>query len=975
MFYCQLNTQSCFEIGESTIELNDYAKRAKELTYQAIGIADSKLYAYPYLADACLANDIKPIYGYRVKLACLPLRNLSAALYVLNETGYRNLCKLISTKTTVIGINHISSLREGLALIIDCDDIDFYDNNFLTTISPVLLNYSKIFKDNFYLGISIYSKDDQESVKTLYDYCERCEYQTIAFPKACYLKKTDNYKTELYKRSLKKETASDISETGPYFLLSIKSLLTLYRPEDIRQTNVLASKCRFDFFQKRGALKTFENDDVMLSKMAMNGLLERLNNIAKPEYLSRLNHELNIIKQMHFSSYFLLVSDYVQYAKRNGIKVGPGRGSAAGSLVSYALKITDLDPIKFNLSFERFLNHKRSSMPDIDIDFEDERRDEVVQYLIAKYGASKVCPIITFTKLKPKSALNFIGPALSFNPSRLKNLTVSISDKATNFREALNDRYYGSMLKRLLNDPYYLDIAKKADSLLGLPSNTSQHAVGIIISEDDIYKTCPMSDGEKGIVEYEYSTMERLGFLKFDILALSNLTLVKNIENKIKRKNKELPDIIDNLDDKETYNTLNKLYLADIFQLESKGMSYTIQSVKPEKFTDLAAILALYRPGPKDYISLFARRKNGEEKIDYISDLLEPVLKDTYGIMVYQEQVIQAVQVIADFSASDADLFRRAISKKKSDLIESYKQRFLISASKKVDEKTANKIYDMIEKFAGYGFNKSHAYSYALITYSLLYYKTHYPEEFYSAAMETTSLNTEGMKNLQTELEMLNYKISIPDINYSDLSTYNFTKDKIIYLPLNSIGGSDFENLKQIYEERNKNGPYTSIYNFCLRTYHFLTSDKQKRINPLIHSGLFDSICHSRKGLIDHIYEYFGFARMGFDENKLPPINDEEDLGERLYSEKDVLGAILSIKLSDIYQKNNYRTLLVIDDSRYELDHLLSVTDGNRDYMIEISRPQKIEKNYFIAVKGDFKKKRVFPIDIIILGRKVLKHE
>ena len=975
MFYCQLNTQSCFEIGESTIELDDYAKRAKKLTYQAIGIADSKLYAYPYLADACLNNDIKPIYGYRIKLACLPLRTLNAVLYVLNEKGYRNLCKLISTKTPVLGTNHINPLHEGLALIIDCDDIDFYDETFLTTISPVLLNYSKIFKDDFYLGISIYSQDDQESVKTLYEYCERCEYQTIAFPKACYLKKTDNYKTELYKRSLRKEVASDIPETGPYFLLSLKVLLTLYRPEDIRQTNVLANKCKFIFFQKRGALKTFENDDVILSKLAMEGLLERLNNEAKPEYLSRLNYELNIIKQMHFSSYFLLVSDYVQYAKRNDIKVGPGRGSAAGSLVSFALKITDLDPIKFNLSFERFLNPKRSSMPDIDIDFEDERRDEVVQYLIAKYGTSKVCPIITFTRLKPKSALNFIGPALSFNASRLKNLTVSISDKVTNFHDALKDRYYGPMLEKLLKDPYYLDIAKKADSLLGLPSNTSQHAVGIIISEDDIYKTCPMSDGEKGIVEYEYSTMERLGFLKFDILALSNLTLVKSIENKIKSKQKELPDIINNLDDKETYITLNKLLLADIFQLESKGMSYTIQSVKPEKFTDLAAILALYRPGPKDYIPLFARRKNGEEKIDYVSELLEPVLKDTYGIMIYQEQVIQAVQVMADFSASDADLFRRAISKKELNLIDSYKQKFLTSACKKTDEKTATKIYGMIERFAGYGFNKSHAYSYALITYSLLYYKTHYPEEFYSAAMETTSLNTEEMKNLQTELEMLNYKISVPDINHSNLSSYNFTKDKIIYLPLNSISGNDYDNLKMISLERDKNGPYTSIYNFCLRTYHFLTSDKQKKINPLIQAGIFDSICPSRKGLTNHIYEYFGFARMGFDENKLPPINDEEDLGERLYLEKDVIGAILSVKLSSIYQKNNYKTLLVIDDSRYELDHLLSVTDGNRDYMVEISKPLKIEKNYFIAVKGDFKKKRVFPIDIIVLGRKVLKHE
>ena len=975
MFYCQLNTQSCFEFGESTIELEDYAKRACELDYQAIGIADTKLYAYPYFAESCKTYNIKPVFGYRTKLTCLSLRNLNGVLYVLNEKGYLNLCQILASKEKILNINLLSALHEGLALVIDCDDEDFYDNNFLKTIAPILLKYSKIFKDDFYMGISIYSEADQESVKTLYDFCDNCEYHALAFPKACYIKKSDAYKTELLNTSLKKEPAIDLDETGPYFLLSIKALLTLYRPEDIQQTNILASKCDFEFFKKRGKLKVFQNDDVFLSQLAMKGLLERLNNETKPEYLSRLTYELDTIKKMHFSSYFLLVADYVQFAKRSNIKVGPGRGSAAGSLVSYVLKITDLDPIKFNLSFERFLNPKRSSMPDIDIDFEDDRRDEIVTYLTAKYGINKVCPIITFTKLKPKSALNLIGPSLSFNASRLKRLTVSISDKATNFNEALRDNFYGNNLKQLLKDTYYLDICKKADGLLGLPSNTSQHAVGIIISEDDIYKTCPMSDGEKGVVEYEYATMEKLGFLKFDILALSNLTLIKKIEEKIKDKNKEIPDIINNLDDKETFETLNKMFLADIFQLESNGMAYTIKLVKPSKFTDLAAILALYRPGPKDYISTFARRKNGKEKIDYLSELLEPVLKDTYGIMVYQEQVIQAVQIIAGFSASDADLFRRAISKKKLSLIENYKQMFLKGAKEKVDGKTAELIYQNIEKFADYGFNKSHAYSYALITYTLLYYKTHFPEEFYAASMETTSLNTEGMKKLQIELEELGYKLATPNINNSSLDKYVFSTDKNIYLPLNSINGCDHHLVEKIYQEKIKNGDYISIYDFCKRTYHFFTQESQKSLKMLIQAGAFDTICRSRIGLTNHIYEYFGFARMGFDERKLPKINDSEDLGERLYLEKNALGAILSLKLSSVEKKPNFQTLLITDDSRYELDHLINVTDGNRDYMVEIDQKLNLQKNGFILINGDFKKKRVFPKKFIYLGRKVNKYE
>lgn len=975
MFYCQLNTISCYDFGQSTIDLDSYAKRAVELEYQGIAVADTNLYSYPYLSDACKANDLKAIYGYRFKLYCLPTRNLNAVLYVLNEQGYLNICKLLSIKSEVVGTDLLSPLHEGLALVIDCDDEDFHDSTFLTTISPTLLIYSKIFKDDFYLGISIYSKEDCEDVKVLYDFCENCQYHSLAFPKACYIKKTDAYKTELLKRSLKKESALDIPETGPHFLLSTKALVTLYREKDIKATVELASKCQFNFFTKRGKLITFKDDDVTLSKLAMKGLLERLAGEAKPEYLSRLTYELDTIKEMHFSSYFLLVADYVQFAKRNKIKVGPGRGSAAGSLVSYALGITDLDPLKYQLSFERFLNPKRSSMPDIDIDFEDDRRDEVVAYLTAKYGASRVCPIITFTRLKPKSALNLIGPALSFNPSRLKRLTVSISDRAKNFKEAYNDYYYGSKLKELLKDEYYRSICQKANSLLGLPSNTSQHAVGIIISDDDIYKTCPMSNGERGVVEYEYATMEKLGFLKFDILALSNLTLVKKIEDKIVSNHKELPDVSNSLDDKETYDTLNELFLADIFQLESEGMANTIALVKPSCFTDLAAILALYRPGPKDYIPTFARRKHGEEKINYLSDLLKPVLEDTYGIMVYQEQVIKAVQVIADFSASDADLFRRAISKKKLDLIESYKQKFMFGAKKKVPEKTAIDIYNDIEKFAGYGFNKSHAYSYALITYTLLYYKTHYLVEFYSAAMETISLNTEGMKHLLNELTKQGYSVYCPDINHSKASEYVFLDDKRVYLPLSTISSLDMDVINNIVKEREARGPYLSLYDFCKRTYSFMNADKQKTIRNLINAGGLDELAKSRAGLIDGIYEYYGFARMGFDEKKLPSIEEDEDVGERLYLEKATLGAIFSMKLTSIAYKQGYKTLLVIDDSRFELDHLISATDGHRDYMLEINKKIKLSKNDFFLASADFKKKRVFPYDIIYIGRKVNKYE
>ncbi len=972
MRYCQLNTITCFEFGKSTIELDKYAIRAKELDYQAIAVADTNLYSFPYLAHEAERQKIKPIYGYRFTLSCQSPRNLSAVLYVKNEQGYLNLCQLISNRDSNPSRDVLDALKEGLILVIDCSDNDFFDEVFLTALSPSLLFYKKVFKDDFYMGISISSVEDKEDVGILYEFCDRNEYQTLAFPKARYIKKSDAEKTELLEKSLEKEIVYSLPSAGPDFLLSTKVLDSIYREKDIRATVKVADKCEFTFFTKRGKLLTFNNDDQTLSNLARRRLEEKIPH-ASDIYLARLTYELDVIKDMHFSSYFLLVADYVRFARHKGIKIGPGRGSAAGSLVSFALGITELDPIRFNLSFERFLNPKRSSMPDIDIDFEDDRRNEVVEYLMGKYGPERVSPIITFSKLKPKSALNLIGRSLSFN--RLKDLTVCISDKANNFKEAKEDYRYGKKLKGYLRDPYYASICQKADGLLGLPINTSQHAAGIIISEEPIAKTCPMDEGEHGVVEFEYPTMEKLGFLKFDILALSNLTLIKLIEDKIKRNNKEIPDIINNLDDKETYDTLNKLHLADIFQLESEGMIKTTNKVKPTCFSDLAAVIALFRPGPMDYIDLFADRKHGKQEIEYDSELLRPVLEDTYGVMVYQEQVIEAVQKVADFSASNADLFRRAISKKNLKIMEDYKTKFMISASKKVGEETAKKIYQSIEQFADYGFNKSHAYSYALITYQLLYYKTHYREEFYSTCIERTGFNTMTMKKLKEELESLNYFICTPDINASDINYCIFSPDRKVYLQLSSVSSYDDEFLHKISEERKWRGAFKSFYDFCYRLNSSLNKNAVNFLKSLISGGAFDKLCPSRKGMIDKLDYYIQFARMGFEESKLPSLVVNEDLGERLYLEKNSLGAIFSTKLSDIVSKDGFTTTLVTDDSRYELDHLLDVTDGHRDYKVETDGKMKINKNEFLLIDADFKFKRIYPRQIINAGRKIINYE
>ena len=409
-----------------------------------------------------------------------------------------------------------------------------------------------------------------------------------------------------------------------------------------------------------------------------------------------------------------------------------------------------------------------------------------------KYGEDHISDIVTFVKLKPKSCLNMIGPVLGVQANRLKKLTQSSSDKATNFKEAKDDPIKGESFTKLYQDPYYQKICDIAESLMGLPINTSIHAPGAIISQDPIYITCPVRDGKTGTVLYEYPNMEQLGFLKVDILALSNLTFLKHIEEKILANKKALPDIYHDLDNRQVYQILNQEDVVEIFQLDtSYGMRKTIRQIKPSCFTDLAATIALFRPGPMDYIPNFANRKHGKEKISYADHRLKEILDETYGIMVYQEQIMKAVQVLANFSLGEADLFRRAISKKQISKMEAYKEKFIAGCKDNgIEEKNANAIFMDIEKFAQYGFNKAHAYAYGLITYSLLYYKTFFPIEFYSTALEMESFSSYKVTAMIDELNKRHLKMKNPNINLSLKNQYRFM-DSDIYLPLSIAAHGD----------------------------------------------------------------------------------------------------------------------------------------------------------------------------------------
>ncbi len=945
MDFYQLNTRTAYSFGESTILPEEYVERGSRLGYQGLAIADDGISCYPSFADA--ASSTKAIFGCRIRLSSSLGRPLPAVVYLKDEVGYQNLLLLLSRKEEAVSFEFLSCIRNGLLLVLESEDPALRNQEALTRLSPEISRLQRLFQEDFYLGIEISSLLEQNEMEELYSFARDGEYKTVAFPKACYLRKADCGSLVLLQAALKKEKAPSLPEGGPDFLLSLKSLSEVYRPLDLERTREIADKCRFDFFRKRGRPVRFDKDDEQLVDLCYRGLQERLGTNRLPrEYVDRLEYELSVIRKMDFCSYFLLVHDYVQYAHRQGIRVGPGRGSAAGSLVSYSLFITEVDPLRFRLSFERFLNPMRRTMPDIDIDFEDDRRDEVLRYLKVRYGEKRVSEIVTFVKLKPRGAIRLIGPALSYPENRLKKLTSAIRESSPDFLSAREDRKLGGRFTELMKDPYYQDLVKKIEPLIGLPINTSVHAAGVIVSQENLSLSCPLSNGTTGVVLYEYPYMERMGFLKMDILSLSNLTFLQKVESRI-----QLPlSLLEHLEDKETYDLLNRLELAEVFQLESAGMRRTIERIHPESFQDLCSLLALYRPGPMAYVEEFAQRKSGEKKIEYLDERLRPILEETYGIILYQEQVIEIVKAIGSFSASQADLFRRAISKKDVDAMEKGKERFLANAEKNgVPSEKARAIYADIERFAGYGFNKSHACAYALISFELLYLKCHFPAFFYQVALDQSSLGSDEFYALLKEIYAHKARLRGPDINRSDKEKVTF-EDSSFLLPLSRVAQADRKVIDAILAEREK-GPFSSFYQFCRRMSATLDASSERSVGRLVDAGAFDSLSKARERMKALYRQYLDFARLSFPESEVPPLVGEEDVGRRLFLEKEALGVILSTSLRKVVQRPGWKTMLVVDDSGLSRERILKATDGRKEYLLR-APDDDYANDDFLLVRG-----------------------
>ena len=912
--FIPLHVYTGYSFLRSGLRIEQYLKEAKKMGYSVLGICDQmSLTGAPHFVEECQKYGIKPIVGED-----LLIEGLLVSFFVINEIGYRNLTKMSSlAKTGSLLLSDIKSYSNGLAVIIDMDNSLIKDKftNELSTFPHYLAELTKGIT-NLYLGINDYG-ENREYMEKVREFISNYPYDPIAFPIIKYLKKEDAIVLKMFEAINKNETIEEKSASGNHYFLSNKEIEHLYTEEEIKNTAKLASLVNFDLLtNNRGKMVKFKNDlnlssDEYLTKLASDGLKKL--GLDDLKHIDRLNEELNVIKSMGFSDYFLIVSDYVNFARNNNIPVGPGRGSAGGSLVAHALGITVIDPLEYDLLFERFLNKARQTMPDIDVDFSDIKRELVVEYIKQKYGRDHVSNIMAVQTIGAKQSLRDIGRIYNY-PQRDIDLLAKLIPTHHSQDITLRETYKTvPQFKNLLDkDKYYLEIVSLASKIEGFPRQRGMHAAGIVINAEPLNEVIPVTSDINGnlVEEYEMNYLEKQGFLKMDILSIRNLTIVEEVLEKLKAKgiNLKMDDIP--YKDKEAIDVIAKGNTTGIFQLESKGMRNAILTVKPENFEDIVAILSLFRPGPMQEIKSYANRKMGKERIDYISPITKKILAPTYGIIVYQEQIMQIASLMAGLSLSEADLFRRAISKKDTSKLASLKETFIRGCLKNGYKRDVSEdVFKSIYKFADYGFNKSHSVSYAVFSCRMAYLKAKYPEEFYASILDNTGGESDSFTLAISEIKSAKIKIKGPDVTSSGKEF--IIKDGALLFPLNRIKGLFNEVANNIILERESNGPFYDYYDFVTRMKRYKLASSQ--LMKLIDAGALDSLDKSRASLRLNMSNAIAYANMiADDEGTLiidmrdfaKPVYEhiEDDLLENLNKEYESLGLMLSGSPLDLYK-------------------------------------------------------------------------
>lgn len=873
-----------------TSELIDYAVKNN---IKALTITDNNLFGAMDFYDLCVKNNIKPIIGLEIEI------DTKIVLYARNYSGYKNLMKLATlSSSSKITTDDLSKYSDNLICILPFESLNYYDE------------MKKIYE---YIFWGYKNENEKEKLKP---------EKRVYFKETLCLKKED----EPYLKIL--QAIKEGKKVNEVIYNKHNTFIEMTEEENNKK---IVELCNIEMEYEKDLLPIYDDKAAeKLKELCIIGLKKIFGDKVYKIYQERLKYELDIIKDMGFCNYFLVVYDYVKYAKEHDILVGPGRGSAAGSLVSYLLNITTIDPIKYNLLFERFLNKERITMPDIDIDFEDERREEVINYVVSKYGCKRVAPIMIFGTMAIKQAIRDVGRALDTPLSQVDLLAKLVIPSKT-FEENLKEP---KVIEYLNANPNLKKVYNIASKFSGLKRHISVHACGIVMSKKDLDETIPLyKDNEIYLTAISGKYLESFGLLKMDFLALKNLTLIKNVLNQI--PNLKFDDIPEN--DKNALDIFTSANTGGIFQFNSEGMINFLRKLKPTTFEDLFAAIALYRPGPMENIDMYIRRRKGYEKVSYLHPELEKILKPTYGIIIYQEQIMQIAVLLAGYTMGEADVLRSAMSKKKETVLLKEKDKFIKGCiSNGYSEEIAINVYNLILKFADYGFNRSHSVVYSIIAYKMAYLKYYYPKEFMCSLLTSSIGSDLKTKEIIYECRENHINVLKPNINES-FESYVVCNEGIRY-PLTNIKNVGNVSGKTIIEEREKNGKFKDVFDFAIRCYG--KGVNKKIFESLVYAGAFEGMGYNKRTIIENLETIINYGEIGcyLEEEIFKPeleLKEEYQASDLMYKELEFFGFYLSNHPVSEY-KTKYKEAI-------EIKNCINYFDKNVEMVIYVDRIKEIE--------------------------------
>lgn len=909
-----LQVISSFSFQNSTILIKDLVENASQKHIEALALTDkNNMFGALEFSEACLKKGIKPIFGMEASVK-IQEEIYPFLLLAKDDIGYFDLvkinCDINLHEEKCIDLKRLSSYQKHL-YVMSASMEGIIERLVAKEMEEEAIKYLKLlkelFQDNYYIMIQNHHIKLQETLnQRLLSLARYLQIRVVCSNEVSYLKKSEALALDLM-QAAHQGTVLDYKYqpiTEEKYLKTEEEMSHLFSQEIIEETKKVVLSCKATIPLNQRHLPAYPvphggKASDYLRSLCQLGLKKRFQGLSIPQkYIQRLQYELKMIHQMGFDDYFLIVWDYVRFAKVNKIQVGPGRGSAAGSLVAYVLGITGVDPLKYDLLFERFLNPERVSMPDIDIDFQDNRRDEVIEYVIQKYEQDHAAQIITFNTYGPRVAIKEMGKVMGIPLAKLEMIAKMVPTHPKHKKTITQMYQTSAQFQSLVNQDSTLRKIIPAMSVIEhLPRNISTHAAGVILSKESLHDVVPLVKGPTSTLMTQYSKdyIEKVGLLKMDFLGLKNLTMIDYICKDIERET-DFSIQMNNipLDNQKVYDLISRADTFGVFQLESQGMRNLLRQMKPSQFDDIVAAIALYRPGPMENIPIYLKRRNHQEKITYPLPEVEPILRSTYGIMIYQEQIMQIAQKIAGFSLGKADILRKAVSKKETKLMASMREEFIAGCIHNgYQQQKAEELYNLIEKFANYGFNKSHSVAYGYVAYQLAYLKANYPLYFFAAILSNElSSDTTKLHCIQ-ECKAYHVKILPPSVNYS---TERFmVENGHIRYSLLAIKNVGYAGYKAIVDERKK-GLFLDIFDFMIRMDESKLS--KKMIESLIDAGAFDEFELSRSTIkknLDMMSDYGNFRNsLNIEEKPILTIYKDSPI-DKLNQEKNVLGIYLSM--------------------------------------------------------------------------------